>query len=266
MPVHRHAFKGLIQFSTDAELYSLYVDESGHVQNYRPNTYYDPEHRYFVLGGIISGDGQIPILEQKIERIIEEYFVRSELPDTFKLSYHELRNGVVSPYNTLDPGTRYVIANEIFNTIANSDCHLISCIIDLDYIYRNYIDKIPQRILALSFLTERFQYFLLEQKSTGTIIHEYVTRQINRDMQTNYGRLFKTHNLPQTVKFSSIDSRIKFARVAEEPILQLSDFFAYSVLIRAKTHGKKQDRWKSVSHKYYNLDHPNVFKRGNCSL
>ena len=236
------------------------------MQNYRPNTYNDPEHRYFVLGGIIDEASKIPVLEQKIERIIEEYFVRSELPDTFKLSYHGLRNATTHPYDDLDPGTRYAIANEMFSTIANSDCHLISCIIDLDYIYKNYIDNIPQRTLALSFLTERFQYFLLDHKSTGAIIHEYVTRQINRDMQTNYGRLFKTHNFPQTVKFSSIDSRIKFARVAEEPILQLSDFFAYSVLIRAKTHGKKQNRWRSVSHKYYNLDHPNVFKRGNCSL
>ena len=167
MPFHRHVFKDLIQFSIDAGLYSLYVDESGHVQNYRPTTYHDPEHRYFVLGGIIAGADQIPILEQKIERIIEEYFVRSDLPDTFKLSYHGLRNGTMPPYNALDPGTRYAIANEMFNTIANSDCHLISCIIDLDYIYRNYINKIPQRILALSFLTERFQYFLLEQKKIG---------------------------------------------------------------------------------------------------
>ena len=128
-------------------MYSLYVDESGHVQNYRPNTRHDSEHRYFVLGGIIVESDQILILEQKIERIIEEHFVRSELPDTFKLSYHRLRNGAMPPYDTLDSGIRYAIANEMFNTIANSDCHLISCIIDLDYIYKNYIDKIPQRVL-----------------------------------------------------------------------------------------------------------------------
>lgn len=59
-------------------------------------------------------------------------------------------------------------------------------------------------------------------------------------MQTNYGRLFKTHNIPQTVEFSSVDSKIKFARVAEEFIFQLNDFFAYSVVIRAKTHGKSR--------------------------
>ena len=154
----------------------------------------------------------------------------------------------------------------MFDIIVNSDCHLISCIIDMDYVYKDYLYKVPQRTLSLSFLTERFQYFLLEQKSTGKIIHEYVTRQINRYMQTHYRQLFKTPNLPQTVRFSNIEERINFARVAEAPILQLSDFFAYSVLIRARTQDKKQDRWKSVSHKYYNLDHPNVFKRGNCSL
>lgn len=247
-------------------MYNLYVDESGYVQNYHPDTDPNSKHRYFVLGGIIVEAGQIPVLEQKIEGIIKDHFVRSDLPDTFKLSYHGLRNRAVPPYDALDPGTGYAIASEMFDTIASSDCHLISCIIDLDYVYKNFIDKIPQRTLALSFLTERFQYFLLEQKSTGTIIHEYVTKQINKTMQTNYGHVFRPRNLPQTVKFSSIKDRIKFARVSEEPILQLSDFFAYSVLIRARTQGKKQDRWRSVSHKYYNLDHPNVYKRGNCSL
>ncbi len=247
-------------------MYNLYVDESGHVQNYHPRTDRDQEHRYFVLGGVIVEIGQITALEQKIERMIGKYFVGSELSDKFKLSYHGLRNGIVPPYNVLDRDAKYAVANEMFGIIANFDCHLISCIIDLDYVYENYINKISQRVLALSFLTERFQYFLLEQEGKGKIIHEYVTRQINRDMQTNYGRLFKTHNLPQTIKFSDIDNQIKFARVAEEPILQLSDFFAYSVLIRSRTHGEKQDRWRSISHRYYNLNHPNVFKRGNCSL
>ncbi len=219
-----------------------------------------------MLGGVIVESNQILVLEQKVQRIIKDHFTRSDLPDTFKLSYHGLRNGVVSPYDALDSGTRYVIANEMFDIIASSDCHLISCIIDLDYVYKNLIDKILQRTLALSFLTERFQYFLLEQKSTGTIIHESVTKQIHKTMQTNYGRVFRPRNLPQTVKFSSIKDRIKFARVAEEPLLQISDFFAYSVLIRARTQGKKQDRWRSISHKYYNLDHPNVYKRENCSL
>lgn len=247
-------------------MYNLYVDESGHVQNYRPNAHPDMEHRYFVLGGVIVKVDQIPVLEKRIEGIIEGYFARSDLPDTFKLSYHGLRSATLPPYDALDRGTRYAIASQMFDIIVNSDCHLISCIIDMDYVYKDYLYKVPQRTLSLSFLTERFQYFLLEQKSTGKIIHEYVTRQINRYMQTHYRQLFKTPNLPQTVRFSNIEERINFARVAEAPILQLSDFFAYSVLIRARTQDKKQDRWKSVSHKYYNLDHPNVFKRGNCSL
>ena len=85
-------------------------------------------------------------------------------------------------------------------------------------------------------------------------------------MQTNYGRVFRPRNLPQTVAFSSMKDMIEFRRVVKEPILQLSDFFAYSVLKRARTQGEKQDRWKSISHKYYNLDHPNVFWRDNCSL
>lgn len=49
-----------------------------------------------------------------------EHTGRSELFDIFKLSYHVLRNGIMPP-SVLDPGTKYVIANEVFNTIADSD-------------------------------------------------------------------------------------------------------------------------------------------------
>lgn len=80
----------------------------------------------------------------------------------------------------------------------------------------------------------------VRRKQHGGIIHEYVTREINRSMQTHYGRLFRTHGLPQTVIFTNVRDRIKFARVKDEPILQLSDFFAYSILIRARTQGKNK--------------------------
>ena len=85
-------------------------------------------------------------------------------------------------------------------------------------------------------------------------------------MQTNYGSLYKTYHLPNSVAFENIDTKIIFARASEEPILQFSDFFAYSVLIRSRSHGKKQDRWKSISHKYYNFNHPVIYKRGNSCI
>ena len=123
-----------------------------------------------------------------------------------------------------------------------------------------------QKELGAFVLDRTISVFLDRTKKYGNGYSRVCDKADNRSMQTNYGQLFKTYNPPQTVEFSNVNNKIKFARVVEEPILQLGDFFAYLVLIRAKTHGRKQSRWRSASHKYYNLDHPNVFKRKNCSL
>lgn len=247
-------------------MFYLYIDESGYVQKYRENTHHLPDNRYFVLGGVLVEDIHKQELENAIQQIIREYFDCFELPDDFKLCYHGLRQCKKFPYSELELKQKIEIADKVFDAININHCRLISCQIDLNYIYNRYIKEIPQRILALNFITERFQYFLLEHNDQGQIIHEYATSELNKDMQTNYGKLHLTHNLPKTVEFDNVDDKINFARVVKEPILQFSDFFAYAVLIRAKSEGTKQNRWQSISDNYYNLNHANVYLRGNCSI
>ncbi len=170
------------------------------------------------------------------------------------------------PYDKLNLEKKIKIADRVFDAINTCNCHLLSAQIDLNYIYNRYIKEIPQRTLALNFITERFQYFLLDHNDKGQIVHEYATSELNKEMQTNYGRLHLTHNLPKTIEFDNVDKKISFAKVFNEPILQFSDFFAYSVLIRARSDGVKQNRWQSIMSKYYNLNHANIYRRGNCSI
>lgn len=247
-------------------MYYLYIDESGHVQNYQPAIHNHPDHKYFVLGGIIVHEDNRRSFNDAVKSIISRYFDKKTLPPEFKLCYHGLRQCKKPPYDKLCLDDKLKIADEMFDAIAKLDCHLISAQINLDYIYNNYVFKIPQRTLALCFMAERFQRFLTEHISKGIVIHEHVTAELNKDMQTNYGSLFHTHNLPKVIDFTDIAEKIQFATACEEPILQFSDFFAYSVLIKAKTEGKKQTRWQSVASKYYNLDHGNSYSRGNCSI
>jgi len=247
-------------------LYQLFIDESGHVQEYHEGIHNDPEHRYFILAGLVVKENDKRNLENAVRNVIVQHFNGIELPNNFKLSYHNLRQCKKPPYDQLDKKTKIKIADEMFSAIANLNCSLLSCRLDLKFIYEQYSNRIPQRVLALCFISERFQYFLHENSNNGEIVHEYVTSQLNKEMQTNYGGLFQTYHLPRTVSFNNINVKIKFARVRQEPILQFSDFFAYSVLIRAKTFGQKQTRWKSISSKYYNLNHVIQFRRGNCSM
>ncbi len=247
-------------------MFELFIDESGYVQNYRKNTHHLPDNKYFVLGGIIVENTKKQQLEKIVSEIIQDNFGHLELQDNFKLHYHKLRQGVKFPYDKLTGKQKINIADRMFDGINDCECTLISCHIDLNYIYNRYVKEIHQRIIALNFITERFEYFLRKNNDTGQIIHEYVTSELNKAMQTNYGKLHLTHNLPKKVEFDNVADRIIFAKVAKEPILQFSDFFAYSVLIRAKSKGAKQDRWLSIHHKYFNLNHPNTYLRGNCSF
>ena len=50
-------------------------------------------HRYFILGGIIVDTDMVKDFNHKIDDIICKYFIKSELQDDFKLSYHGLRMG-----------------------------------------------------------------------------------------------------------------------------------------------------------------------------
>ena len=247
-------------------MFQLFIDESGYVQKYRENTHHQPDRRYFILGGIIVEDQHKNELEDVIKKITQDYFGDLNLKDDFKLCYHGLRQCQKFPYDQLNLKKKIMIADTVFDAINDCNCKLLSAQIDLNYIYNKYIKRIPQRTLALNFITERFQYFLLDHNDRGQIIHEYATAELNKDMQTNYGRLHLTHHLPKTVEFDNVDKKIRFAKVIDEPILQFSDFFAYSVLIRAKSKGVKQSRWKSIMAKYYNLNHPNIYRRGNCSI
>jgi len=247
-------------------MFELFIDESGYVQNYRPNTHHLRDNKYFVLGGIIVEQSNKHQLENIMKEIIQDNFGHLDLGENFKLHYNKLRQAKTHPYENLTREEKIKISDRVFDAINTCDCTLLSAQIDLDYIYRRYVNEIHQRVMALNFITERFEYFLRDHNDTGQIIHEYVTVELNKEMQTNYGKLHLTHNLPKKIEFDNVNKKIIFAKVAKEPILQFCDFFAYSVLSRAKSGGEKQDRWLSICDNYYNLNHPNMYLRGNCSF
>lgn len=247
-------------------MFYLYIDESGHTPEFDLVKHTHVNQRYFVLGGIIIHEDEKKNFETQICSIINYYFNGITLPNDFKLHYHDLRFRKKNPYNYLKNLLHVKLADEVFQTIQSYDCSLISCQIDLSYMYNRYIFPIPQRTLALNFMAERFQYFLDAHNDIGKIIHEHVNRNENKKMQTEFGYVYTTTNLPRTTDFSRIDPKVKFAKVKIEQNLQYCDFFAYSVLIRARTQGAAQNRWQSIHNKYFNLNHASQFLRGNCSI
>ena len=63
----------------------------------------------------------------------------------------------------------------------------------------------------------------------------------------------------------NIKGHVKNGDPKIDPILQISDFFAFSVWIKKTTGGELSDRWNSIKHKYYKLDH-GWYKAGNYEI
>jgi hypothetical protein len=73
-------------------------------------------------------------------------------------------------------------------------------------------------------------------------------------------------NFPKLTKFNNIVGKVKDGDPLLEPILQFTDFFAYVPWVKCTTKCERISRYADIKHKYYNLDYPWPYKRGNYEI
>ena len=161
----------------------MYVDESGDegvTADQTKKSFYDD---WFTTGGIIVEQANIVRFEQAHDSIMRNNFVNNDvkLPSSFKLHYHELRQNTY-PYNSISDRQRWDIANAMFSSINSIDCCLVSATIYKPSHIAKYTWPINIRAYALLICLERFQYFLEEQGSEGTVIYERFNTRLRRKM------------------------------------------------------------------------------------
>jgi hypothetical protein len=165
----------------------------------------------------------------------------------------------------MDRKKRGIIADEVFNIINNNECNIMSVTIDLSRHYA-YPKPIHPRYYSLLILLERFQVFLEDKSSVGIPIYESFDSKFHKKLDHAYRNLPKVYKIANPTELDRVRKEIVFKTAKEEPILQFADFVSYAVWKRSESLGAKTSRRESIKCRYYNLDHPDYFKRGNVEL
>jgi len=249
-------------------MYYLYLDESGHVVNYfdkhgNPQALISP---IFTTGGIIIDDNEHQKFQIELNSIMQYYFGEVTLDPCFKLHYTELLQCKKSPYNILTKPQKIELADRIFNTISTLNCNLLSVGMHLDSHYMNQRTPIPHRVLALRYIAERFERYVVSKSDKGKIIYEQFGKRETRRVNRAYDRIFSDYNLPRIIDIRNVDPEIEFRDGRTDPVLPFCDFFTYATWKRRHSNYQKDRRWTSVSHKYYNLNHRFSTLKGNVEI
>ena len=217
----------------------------------------NPNNRWFTTGGIITNSEGKKQFEAAYEQIVKTYFINRgiSLSPEFKLHYHELRQNTC-PYDQLSCEDRENVANDVFEHINNIDCRIVSATIDKFSHRKKYSRPINVRAFTLLICLERFQYFLDEHQSEGSVIYEKFSRsqriKITREME-----YFQSiPNSPCPTNLPNIKGSVINGNPLQEKILQFSDFVVYAPYRYAVTEGGDDKRFNQIKDKYYNPNGP----------
>ncbi len=236
-------------------MYYLYIDESGDPGNYldKNEQKIKGSSRFFTLAGIIVNEEQKEKLNKIIKDIIGKYFKQIQLPNKFKLHYYPLRNAK-QPYDKISYMHRNNLVNDVFDVIKGQECFLLSVTIDLMQHCKKYDMLVDPKSYAMLIMLERFQYFLEEQEKEGIVIYERFNKKTRKKVERTIKKLQKMLRYQHYKELKSVRGHVKNGDPQKEPILQISDFFAYAVWGSHTGSRDVKNRIKSIQHKYYNLN------------
>lgn len=161
-------------------MHLCFIDESGTPPS-RPNS----SQPYFTLGGVIIRDDDW----KEIARVVRGYCTRHGLKGELKWRYFSPHNSSAdNPLLGKSAEERKALSLEMAAMIANSPVTIIACVTDIAATFK-YASVSSQRELyhfAYKPLTERFQYFLQDNKSIGIVIDDHRGRDDDR--------LFRAHH------------------------------------------------------------------------
>jgi hypothetical protein len=251
-------------------LYYLYLDESGGSRDItklivNPN---EVVCKFFTIGGIIvNSEGKIDF-KKGYDTIMTSYF-DFKLPNCFKLHYDELRNAHLRPkpsvYKRFDGPTRRKIADCVFDVIKNVECSLLSVTIDLERHYGKYVSPITPISYGLYLILERFQYYLEENGEKGRAIYEQYNDTLKHKVNQTHRELNENHNFPKFTNFGNLID-ICNGDSYSEYMLAFADFLAYAPWLKRDSCCTKVRRYEEIKHKYYNLDHYDLRRKGNYEI
>jgi hypothetical protein len=247
-------------------LYYLYIDESGDHDNYidLDGGAIGDKSKYFTLGGIIVNEYEKNDFETAHQYLMRKYFKNIQLPENFKIHYHELRYNW-PPYDKIQPNNK-ALADDIFKHIVIYPCNLLSVMINKENHCKAYQHPANVLAFALCLLLERFQHFLKEYSAKGEVIYESYNAKRRKEVIHVHKWLSSLPAYPTPIDITNLVNNVKNGDPSKEPLLQYADFFAFAPFIKNRSDNTKTDRYNQIKHRYYNLDFWAYFQRGNIEI
>lgn len=161
-------------------MHLCFIDESGTPPS-KPN----PNQPYFTLAAVIIRDEDW----QGIAKAVRGYCTRHRLRGELKWRYFSPHNASVeNPMLGKSAEERKALSLEFARIVCNSPLTIIACVTDVGAAFEHASVSNQRELYHFAYkpLTERFQYFLQDQKSIGIIIADHRGRDDDR--------LFRAHH------------------------------------------------------------------------
>lgn len=237
-------------------MYYLFLDESGD-----DGDYYNPQgqvikgsSKWITVAGIAVEDTDIIDFQWSYDSILDRYFIQKgiTLPPNFKLHYAELKRNK-PPYDQLHFDDRCALVHEMFSTVTQNNCQLISCSIDIANHCSKYAYPVNPKAYALLICYERFEYFKQQFNTTGKVIYEefnHERKRINKALKD----LLSYNAFPNPTQLQSFGQNITSGKPCQYPVLQFSDFIANCAWLHVEKQNQLNDRFPLLIPKYYNFN------------
>ena len=164
-------------------MHLCFIDESGTPPS-KPN----PTQPYFTLGAVVIRD----VDWKDVAKVVRGYCTRNQLKGELKWRYFSPHNASAdNPMLERRPEERKALSIEMAKLIAKCPLTVIACVTDIAAAFE-YTSVSSQRELyhfAYKPLTERFQYFLQDNKSVGIVIADHRGRDDDRLLRAHHDTL-----------------------------------------------------------------------------
>lgn len=167
-------------------MYLCFIDESGTPPS-RPN----PDRPYFTLGAVIIRDEDWAGIAKLVQGFLTRHKLRGELKWRF-FSPHNSSSD--NPMLGRSAEERKALSLEFANIVAKSPLTIIACVTDVDAAFKYASVSSQQELYHFAYkpLSERFQYFLQDQKGLGIMICDHRGRHDDRLLRAHHDTLTGT--------------------------------------------------------------------------
>jgi hypothetical protein len=200
-------------------MHFLYLDETG----------ISDKNKHFILGGAIIGEDDWKRVNDEITDLKKQHLqsVYIDLKGLRRKNKEFISTKTPNPFFHLNPDILEEFSESLFDIIFGSNITYIASIINKDKHNEKYTHPKDPYLLSYEFLIERFDNFLKENNSYGTIYIE----SSNKSLMSN---LNKAHNkyVSNGTSFQKLDKIIESCHFVYGPrnnFAQISDLFINAV-------------------------------------